>query len=316
MSVKVLFGDEPFIIDKKVTDIKKSIVYPEMNLSCYNEFTEAVRSAVETLPIMDEKRVIILSLNELKNDDGLLKVIKTMPTSTDFIIVAKEIDKRTSLFKYLKGQNMTFEFCKLSEPLLKKFVLDIMSEKSTKITNTAYSQMINRINYFDDPDVSLYTVSTYVRQLMFLSTVITEDEILKVVPSSSNDKVYELSKAILSGKEARAFSLALDFIDRGENIIGMLSMMLRVFRLGFKASLYSEVNKTELGALLGVPVFQFQDALSIPEESLSSILDIIQDAVNGIKNGRCEATNMFLFAIGKIFSLLYPSRAAYTSGKN
>ena len=88
----------------------------------------------------------------------------------------------------------------------------------------------------------------------------------------------------------------------------MLSMLLRTFRLAFKASLYK--NQQELGVLLGVPVYQYKNALDIPVTSLNKIIDIINCAINSIKTGRCDAENIFILTIGNIFSVLYPSKIA------
>lgn len=309
MSIHIVTGNEPYIIDKKVSEIKRNINVPEMDLSVHEQLNENCKESIKSLPMFNENRVVILSLDEIKGSDGdeLIKIIKKAPATTNLCIVVKNLDKRTVFYKYIKKQkNMLIECNKLKENQLMQFVFAILKEKSAKITNSAYSVLVKRINYFEDADVSLYTVEVFVRQLMYLSSIITDEEVQKVVRESSSEKIYVLTKSILSGEQEKTFSLALDFIDRGENIIGMLSMMLRVFRLSYKASLYKELAKAELGTLLGVPLFQFQDALSVPDELLNLVLDIIQDGINGIKSGHCEAENMFLFVLGKIISLLHP----------
>lgn len=307
MPARVLFGDEPYIIDKKVEELIKGITYPETNLSYFDEFNDALKNILNTYPLMDEKRLVVLTLDDFKCDDTMIKVMKNTPDFTELVIVSKSVDKRSTHYKILSKENMIFECCKLTENQLKKFVLNTLDQGCSKISNSAYGLLIQRLNYFQNPDVSLYTVEIFLKQLMFLNKVITDEEIYRVMPETSQDKLYALSKAILTGKADKAFSLALDFIDRGENTIGMLTLLHRVFKLAYKASLYDDVNKAELGSLLGVPVFQFQDALSVPEDVLSHVLDVLQDAINGIKSGRCDAENMFLLAVGSVYTAIYPS---------
>lgn len=304
MSVKIFYGSEPYIIDKK---LKREISCSNLDIYYHDEFSDNLVQDLQTVSFFDEKRVVVLTTDELKSDERLLDTIKSVSNSTDFFIVARNIDKRSSIYKYAKRHGLLFEFQKLNEIQLKKFVFQLLSQNGTKITNRAYNLMLERIDYFNNPDVTLYTVEIYVKQLLFLSKVITEKEVSLVVPETSNEKVYQLTKAILYNHKDKAFALAVDFTLRGENIIGMLSMMLRVFRLAFKSTLYNDVSNKMLGALLGVPVFQFQDALSIPENILGYVLDIIQESINGIKSGRCDAETMFLLAIGKIIETLYPS---------
>lgn len=308
MPISVITGNEPYIIDKMVSKVKEQVKFPEMNLTIGEQLNEDMRDIIMSMPMVDEKRIVILSLDEIKGSDSdeLLKIAKLVPDTTDFVIVSGNIDKRSAFYKFAKKE-MLKECNKLTETQLQRFVFDILKERNGKITSSAYSLLIKHINYLEDPAVSLYTVEIYVRQLMYLSTIITDYEVTKVVPESSSEKIYMLTKAILSENQEKAFAMALDFVDRGENIIGILSMMLRVFRLAYKASLYSDYGKAELGSLLGVPLYQFQDALVVPETALSFILDTIQDAINGIKTGRCDAHNMFLIAIGKVCSIVHPS---------
>lgn len=308
MPASVITGEEPYIIDKMVAKIKEQIRFPEMNLSSFEQLDEEVRGIIKSIPMVDEKRVVILSFDEIKGSDSdeLLKTVKGIPVTTEFVVVARSIDKRSAFYKFVKKEEKLQECNKLTETQLRRFAFDILEEKGSKITNSAYSLLVKHMNYFEDPEVSLYTVEVFIRQLMYLSTIITDYEVQKVVPESSNEKIYMLTKAMLSGNQEKTFSLALDFIEREENVIGVLSMMLRVFRLAYKASLYDDYNKAELGSLLGVPLYQFQDALSVRKESLNLVLDTIQIGINAIKSGKCDADNMFIIVLGKIFSVLNP----------
>lgn len=308
--VKILYGEEPYIIDKRIEEEVKKVSCPEMNLHYFDSVCEGIQELIETLPVMDDVRVVILSLDELKSDEKLIEIMRDVPETTDFIIEAKKVDRNSKIYKLAKTNNYLQECNKLTEMQLKKFVFDILTQKGAKITNNAYEKMVERMGYFQDANVSLYTVEIFVKQLSFLSLIITEEDIAKVIPQTSNEKIFELTKALISRNESECFSLALDFIDRGENVIAMLSAMLRYFRLGFKASLFKDYKKSELGALLGAPVYQYEGALSISEDVLNCILDTIQEAINGIKTGKCEADNMFLLAVGKINSILNHSKVA------
>lgn len=308
--IKILYGEEPYIIDKRIEEAVKQISCPEMNLQFFDTVNDELKATVECVPLLDERRVVVLALDELKSDEKLMEILSMVPDTTDFIIETKKVEANTKIYKLAKKSNYLQECVKLTESQLKKFILGILNEKGVKITNSAYAVMVNRMGYLNDPNVSLYTVDIYVRQLSFLATIITEDEIAKVIPQTSNEKIFELTKVLIAGKESECFTLALDFIERGENVIAMLSAMLRFFRLGFKASLFKDYKKSELGALLGAPVYQYEGALSINEQALNNILDTIQQAINGIKTGKCGADNMFLLAIGKINSILHPSKVA------
>lgn len=297
----VLCGNEPYIIDKKIENIKKEVLFPEVNLLSSEELNPNVIEAIKAFPLAEEKRVVILHL-QCKGEE-LISLIKESPATTLLVIVTKEIDKRSAFYKFAEKNGFIKECNKLTPTQLMKFTFEILNKNGCKITNAAYDLFLKRTNYFDDPEVNLYFIEHYLNQLIFTSKIITEKEILLVVPESSNEKVYMLTKSILSGCYEKAFTLVLNYINQEENIIGILSLLLRVFRLAFKAAIYDD-KKAELGSLLGVPLYQFQDALSIPAENINSIIDIIQGAINGIKAGQCDANEMLIVSIGKVISVI------------
>ena len=299
--VKVLIGKEPYCIDKAVGERVKKISFPEMNISFYDGFSSEVQTMCQTFPVMDASRLVVVSVRELKED--AVRYFK-VPDFTELIILPETIDKRTNVYRELKKSNVIEEYDKLSEKQLQAFIMRFLKQNSGKMTEKAFHYLVERTCYLESEEVNLYTVEVYLKQLMLLGSVITEEAVGRIIPPACNEEVYALSRALTDGDPARALWLCREFLERGEQPISLLSLLLRPFRLGYKASLFDTKEQTEACAMIGVPAYQIRSIMKYPEQSLNQAIDIIQEGIARIKQG--GGSDMFYLTISRLIFLLHP----------
>ena len=211
--VKVLVGKEPYCIDKVIEEKVQKISFPEMNISYFDGFSSEVQTICQTFPVMDSKRLVVVSVRELREE--ILKYLK-VPEFTELVILPESTDRRTTVYKGLKKSGVIEEHDKLSEKQLQAFIMRFLKQNSGMMTEKAFYYLVERTRYIDDDDVNLYTVEVYLKQLMLLGSVITEESISKIIPPACKEEVYALSKALTDGDPSYALWLCREFLERGE----------------------------------------------------------------------------------------------------
>lgn len=303
--IQLLFGVEPYLISDKVSKAKSEV--SGMGYARFEGFSNEVAEFASQYPFCDPKQVIVIEVQCLKNDDNILSFIQKVDSKVnDIYFVAEEVDKRTKLYKYLDSKKMIQECKKINEAMFKKFVFQTISNEGGSITIKAYGMFVDRCGYFENDDITLYTIKTYVYQLLFAGDdkIVDENRVLSIVPETLDNKTFQLTNLILQRDKLKLFILAKALIEAKESPIGMLSLLLRSFRLAYKASLYNEMNEKQLTSLLGVPAYQYKGALRFSPAILEKALEVLQDGVNMIKSGAAAADVIFYITLGNLLNLL------------
>lgn len=301
--VKILFGNEPYVIDKAIEEEEKKISQREINVSFCEGLSSEVLALCRTYPFLDARRLVVVTVESLTDE---VKKFLDIPDFTSLFILPEKVSQQTKLFKELKSAQFIEEKNKLSEKQLQVFVLRFLKANGGKITEKAFRFLMERTSYLEDSNVNLYTIEVYLKQLLLLGSAITEKEIERIIPPTSKEDVFVLSKALTSGDAAYTIWLCRQFLERGEQPIAILSLLLRPFRLGLKACLFSPAEQAEACAMIGVTAYQIKGIACYPEEILNQAIDIIQDGISGIKKGGGD--NMFLLTMSKLIFVLHPER--------
>ena len=301
---KILYGNEPYRIDKAVAKCKKEIKEPGINVGFFDSLGKDVLALCRTYPFLEENRLVVVSVDSLT--DEVLNFMD-IPEFTNLFVLPSACDKRTGLFKKLSNAGLTEELNKLTENQLRTFIVKYLKNNGGLITERAYEHLVERSGYFENDNVNLYTIEIYLKQLMLLGTVITDENVNRIIHPSCNENVYALTKALLSNDGEYTIDLCKRLLERGEQPIALLSLLLRTFRLGYKASLFTTESLNEVSALIGVSAYQLKGTLCYPKEILNNALDIIQEGIANVKSG--GGKNSFLFTIAKLILILHPEKS-------
>ena len=281
--LKVLYGAEPYLVNEKVREITKDI--DDMNVAHFDELTSAVFQTAQQYPFLASRQAIVVDIDKLGACEELLSA--KIPEFTDFIVCPKVVDERTKVFKALKKAGCVDECKKMDLQSLKKAIREKVSERGCSISDEMIENFVQHIGYFVDENVSLYTINIALKQLCFGTVEISMDDIVALVPRSVNVKMWELSTVLMDLDAKKLYQMAEHLLDEKESGIGMLSLLLRSFRLAYKATLCKRMNlrENEIAKKLGVPAYQYKSAMRFSPEQISKALDLLQGGVNRIKSG-------------------------------
>lgn len=292
--IKLIYGEETYLVDKAIEVETTGIEVPEMDVVRFEDDYDinAVEQMCFTTPFFSSKRAVILRVTELKASEELKKLLQKVPQHVIFLVAADRVDKRSALYKVF--QKNTMECSKPDPKKVYGLVKRAAEKEGITADYAAVEEMIRRLNYYEDPLVNLYAVIGCVKQLS-LSGNITLPLVRAMLPESAAGKAWNLLRYVCEKKMSEAFSLLNFLLDSGESAIGVLSLMLRGFRLAWKEA-------------AGVPVdanlrYQYAPAVQFPAKKLVLAQDTLETAVEQLKSG-AEAGVMSRLAIAKLSDIL------------
>lgn len=287
MPCYLYYGDEPYLINKKLKEITGSINLPEFNVSKFEDFTAETLDACRQYPSMADYRVVIVEGDVFsKNNELLLEYVKEDDPSTMLILVPPAVDKRKKLFKEIKKSKGLKEFRKLNRKQLHEFIKDRVKTNDGTISFENTDYFIDRLGYLDrDSNICLYDVISSLNKLLFYNKNITRESIDTLIKPSASDNVFKLVDYIVRKDSKKAFSHLEGLLELNNNSIGLISLILRHFRLVYKVSLYKD--NSNLSKELGV---HSRALSSISKQNISpgtihNIIDACNEKVMGIKKG-------------------------------
>lgn len=291
----ILVGNEPYYIARSIDQNTKDVLYKEMNVQRFaaSDDETSIIGALDVVPFMAAERVVILEYpDKIAVSDKLMRAFKSIPDTTKLIVTGKSVDKRSVFYKEYGKQITPCE--KLTEQRAWEYVQHLVKREHSRITTNAMKELVRRSGYLENDDVTMYALENMVKQLSFLGDI-TFENVCALIPQTASGKAYDLTGMLCRKETDRFFEQAHLLLDEGENEIGILSLMQRVFRVAYKEAIAPHCS--------GVPEWQWKVAGRIPVDTLERILDIIQKAVALIKNG-AKPRAMFDLCSAEIISLI------------
>lgn len=292
--IKLIHGTETYLLDKTLEADIAGIELPEMNVTRFEDEYDikAVERICFTEPFLSGERAVVLRLTELKANEELKKLIGKIPENVTFIIAADKVDKRSTLYKAFKKS--VFECSKPETNKVYDLICRVVEKEGCRAERDAVEEMVRRLNYYDDPAINLYLVIGCARQLSQSGNV-TLSLVRAMLPESSAGKAWNLLRLICERRMTEAFSLLNYLLDSGESAIGILSLILRGFRLAWKDA-------------AGVPVenslrYQYAPAAVFSAQKLVLAQEALENAVERLKLG-AEAGAMTRLALVKVSDVL------------
>lgn len=289
--IRILYGVEKYLIDKEIKKYTEKV--SDINISVYDEWDSSIYENAITVPFLDNKKVIVVYQEVLTED---FKKLSDIPESTDILIVVPRVDKRSKVFK--ENVHIFSEYQKLNIVQLTEFIKAFVTKRGGHINDEACEIFIQRMNYFEDESVTLYSIILNLKRLLF-QPEITVEAVSSSLQAVCNDKVFDMINAITSKNSTKSIMLAKTFIEQGEEPIALLSLLLRCYRLSYKAGIISD--KKKIGDEIGLTSYQMRSLVTFNPQITSAAIDIIQSGINDIKNGRGK--DVFFSTLGKVLLL-------------
>lgn len=272
--VYLFYGDETFLIDDTLELLKNKALgdgLEDFNLDTFygtNQEMAQVRDAIETLPMMAERRIVILKeAHDLKEKDWntLWPVLQNPVDSTVFVCVMTKVDKRKKNIKVFAEKGVSVEFTRPYENQIQDWIHRIAKRHRVTIEADAASLLQQLVGtYLSDINNEILKLSQY----LGYRSEITFNDVLQVVSRSRIENVFELATAIGQQDRVRALVCLAHLLEHGQNEVGVLAMVhrhlkiLRLVKQGWKDGLVG----ARLSARAGIPPYflrQYEDQARI-----------------------------------------------------
>jgi DNA polymerase-3 subunit delta len=233
-----LYGDESFLIDEALRDVEDAALSVEglrdFNLNTFfggEAEPAAIRDAVETLPMMSQRRVVVVKDADQLNDkdwDLLMPLVDNPVRSSIFICSAPKVDKRKKHVKRFLEKGCAVEFKRPYDNQIPEWIKSLAKRIDIKISADVvdlFHQLVG--SNLQDINAELTKLKTYLGD----KKQANPDDILKAVSRLRLDSVFDLTDAIGRNDRGRALDCLVNLLDNGQNEVGVLALVSRHVRI-------------------------------------------------------------------------------------
>lgn len=298
--VYVVEGDDYYLFDKAFLMIKNAcgIILDDFNVNVFDEesfSTDKLFAATELLPIIDEKRLVVIKGGKLSEGDKkrTTEILLHIPKTT--VVVVLDYNKN---FEFLKKDFVLVDANRMDKELVKKLITAYLARISKKIDADAMDELIESCNGY------LTRIMNELNKLVCFdldSENITKESVDKLVNKDIEFSVFELTEA-LSKKDGDKAIRLLKLMEKDQGVFALISNQ---FRRLFYASI-SDLTNAELAGLLGVKEFAIMKARQLAKgfskAQLKKICSLLEEMDYAVKSGAMLQTNALYLLV---FNILY-----------
>lgn len=300
--VVLLCGKEQFLVDwakKSIQDIYLNPASKVLDLAIYEEeefqgesFVGEILGAIETLPLLSTKRVVIIKSDKLmsasekkegKNSDvsRLCAGLEKLPDSTQVIFLGEKVEKTTKLPKFIKSKGKIYDFGPLNRRTLINFANKRFRDGKVHVPPNVMDYLMDVTGYFNqESDYNLYTFSNDIAKMMALTEegTLTEEIIKNTVESDMDTFIFGLMNSISDNKKGEALKLIHNIAGTSPDISWIVAMIVNQFSIMYSAKqmvrdripdrMIAENLKIKEARLRALKPY----IVKIPEEKLKEIL--------------------------------------------
>ncbi|MBC7370039.1 MAG: DNA polymerase III subunit delta [Bdellovibrionaceae bacterium] len=232
-----LFGEEPYLLNQCVDRFKYAVLSEgaiDFNYSLFyasDADISSVRDAVETLPMMAPKRLVILKeAQELTDKEwGTLDSLITTPVeSTVFVILASRVDKRKKQIRLMLETADCVEFKKPYDSQIPGWVKYIAGTLNLDIAEDAILLLSKLVgSHLTEIEGELRKLADFVGDRKRIEV----SDVAQAVSRSKEENVFDFTRAIGESDRVRALEHLVHLLDQGQNEIGIVSLLARHIRM-------------------------------------------------------------------------------------
>jgi DNA polymerase III subunit delta len=235
--VYLIFGEEGFLVEEALKSLRAAVVIEGFEDFNYDNFSfpetsaTRVREAVEQLPMMAERRLVICrNLDALKESqwDELLPLLEVPVQSTTLILVSEKIDKRKKSFKSIAKTGVIVELKRPFENQIPVWIDYIGYLNKVSIQPEAVSGLQQLVG------TNLSEINNEVKKICLYigdRKVIDLQDVMTVVSKARIENVFSLTDAIARRDRSKALTCLANLLEHGQNEIGILALIFRQIRI-------------------------------------------------------------------------------------
>ncbi len=296
----LFYGEERFLIQLYEQRIKKALLLPEdemMNLDVMQSPQDPlqVQSSIETLPFMAERRVVIIKESgafDLKPGKmgELADLMQDIPESATVIWIESKVDKRSKFYKAVQKYGYVVEFKRLGENELLTWIGQEVKRKGVQLDRNTASYFLSLTgNDMVRIQMELEKLTSYAKE----RGIISREDVDSIVSVTIENSIFKLTDHLGNQQPAAAYRIYRQLLEDNEPVQRIFFMMIRQFRLLYKASLMQGADRNAVAKELGVPSFaagNYQNqARRFGEKRLKELLNKVLDLDTATKTGELDA---------------------------
>ena len=216
--------------------------------------------------------------------------MKDVPESTTVVWIESKVDKRSKFYKAVQKHGYIVEFKRLGESELLTWIGQELKRKGIQMDRNTASYFLSLTgNDMVRIQMELEKLSSYVRE----RGVITREDVDSIVSVTIENSIFKLTDHLGNQQPAAAYRIYRQLLEDNEPVQRIFFMMIRQFRLLYKASLMQGADRNAVAKELGVPSFaagNYQNqARRFGEKRLKELLNKLLDLDVATKTGELDA---------------------------
>lgn len=297
-SAYLLCGEEAYLKVQYKNKLLKALNPDDdtMNFNHYEGRNIDVKELIdlcETMPFFADRRVVLLEdTGFFKNKcDELADYMKELPDYLCLVFVEDEVDKRSKMYKAVKSCGRIGEFARQDEKTLMQWAAGILKKEGKNITQRDMELLLTMTGIdMGNLRMELEKLITYTGD----RNVVTRADIQEVCTTQTQNKIFDMVRAVTEKNQKRALDLYYDLLTLKEPPMRILFLLAKQFRQLLLVKEYTEegVAQPEMASRLGVPSFVVRNIASCARsyrisELRQAVIDFV-DAEEAVKTGRLQ----------------------------
>ena len=297
-SAYLLCGEEAYLKVQYKNKLLKALNPDDdtMNFNHYEGRNIDVKELIdlcETMPFFADRRVVLLEdTGFFKNKcDELADYMKELPDYLCLVFVEDEVDKRSKMYKPVKSCGRIGEFARHDEKTLMQWAAGILKREGKNITQRDMELLLTMTGIdMGNLRMELEKLITYTGD----RNVVTRADIQEVCTTQTQNKIFDMVRAVTEKNQKRALDLYYDLLTLKEPPMRILFLLAKQFRQLLLVKEYTEegVAQPEMASRLGVPSFVVRNIASCARsyrisELRQAVTDFV-DAEEAVKTGRLQ----------------------------
>ncbi len=303
----LLYGPEAYLRRQYRDKLKHAMAAPDDNMN-FATFegketdVEAVIELAETLPFFAEQRVILIENSGFfKNScERLAEYLPKTPSTTHFIFVEDEVDKRSKCYKAVQKTGKVVEFATQTEELLTRWILSRLKKEGKNITGSVMQLFLSKTG------TDMGNIDRELEKLICYTMgrpVIEVADVEAIATEQTQNKIFEMVNAIAEHNQRKALDLYYDLLTLKEPSMRIMYLISRQFQILLNVRDMSArgMDQASMAKIAGIPPFAVRRNVSQAKGfSMEQLKQALRDGVDleeAVKTGRMNdqmAVEIFL----------------------
>lgn len=294
--IYLLYGEEQYLIRQYRDKLKRVLAAEDdtMNFGTFsgNDINQReIIDLAETLPFFAERRLILIEDSGLfkKSAEELADYMASVPETTYFIFVEKEVDKKTKMFKEVKKGGSAVEFKRQTDETLSRWIEGRIRKAGKNITRDAYTLFVQKTgNDMENIDRELEKLLCYTLEKEYIDVADVE----AITTEQTENKIFDMVDAVAQHQQKHALDLYYDLLALKEAPMRILYLLSNQFQrlMVVKSMTNQGFGNRDIASRAGCPEWAVRKYQSQCRAfSMEQLKRAVQDGVEyetAVKTGR------------------------------